>query len=212
MARRAGEGSRIKQDVSSGFISVMSLGVEPLAIPDIKVLHVKKFGDARGFFSETYNKMLFANAGIELEFVQDNHSYSKPAGTIRGLHSQDAPFAQDKLVRVIRGRIWDVAVDVRRSSPTFGKWVAAEISADAWNQILIPVGFLHGFCTLEADTEVIYKVSNFYSAKHEVGIRWNDPDLKIAWPVADGGATLSDKDRALPPFRDIFGDSSLRGG
>jgi dTDP-4-dehydrorhamnose 3,5-epimerase len=183
----------------------MALDVEALDIPDVKIIRPKKFGDARGFFSETYNKQAFADAGIALEFVQDNHSFSAPVGTIRGLHSQVAPFAQDKLVRVTRGRIWDVAVDIRKGSPTFGRWVAAEISAQDWNQILVPVGFLHGFCTLEPDTEVIYKVTALYSAKHEIGIRWNDPDLKIAWPIGDDKVTLSDKDLILPPFKEVFG-------
>jgi dTDP-4-dehydrorhamnose 3,5-epimerase len=184
----------------------MTLQIEPLAIPDVKVIRVKKFGDARGFFSETYNKRAFAEAGIALEFVQDNQSFSAPAGTIRGLHAQAQPFAQDKLVRVTRGRIWDVAVDVRPGSPSFGRWVAAEVSAEAWNQILVPIGFLHGFCTLEPDTEVNYKVSNFYSAAHEIGVRWNDPRLNIAWPIAEDRATLSDKDRMLPLFEDAFGE------
>jgi dTDP-4-dehydrorhamnose 3,5-epimerase len=183
----------------------MTLAIEALAIPDVKVIRVKKFGDARGFFAETYNKTAFVAAGIDPEFVQDNQSFSRPSGTIRGLHLQTEPFAQAKLVRVLRGRIWDVAVDVRPSSPTFGKWVAAEISADAGNQIFIPVGFAHGFCTLEPDTEVSYKVSNFYSKEHEAGIRWNDPALKIAWPVSEDRATLSDKDRAAPLFQDVVG-------
>jgi len=181
----------------------MSLDVEHLAIPDVKILRVKKFSDARGFFSETYNTKAFAEAGVAANFVQDNQSLSVPAGTVRGLHAQREPFAQDKLVRVTRGRIWDVVVDVRPGSPTFGRWAAAEISAQEWKQIFIPAGFLHGFCTLEPDTEVHYKVSSFYSAAHEFGVRWNDPDLKIAWPVADDQAILSDKDRALPLFKDM---------
>jgi len=190
----------------------MSLDLEPLSIPDVKVIRIKKFGDARGFFSETYSKKAFAEVGIDLEFVQDNQSFSRLIGTVRGLHAQDQPLGQDKLVRVIRGRIFDVAVDIRPSSPTFGKWVAAEISAEAWNQILIPIGFLHGFCTLEPDTEVSYKVTNFYSAKHEFGVRWDDPDLGIAWPIAAAKATVSDKDRALPLFSQLFADVAVRTG
>jgi dTDP-4-dehydrorhamnose 3,5-epimerase len=190
----------------------MSLDVEQLAIPDVKIVRTRKFGDARGFFSETYNKKAFVEAGIDFEFVQDNQSFSRPVGTVRGLHAQSAPFAQHKLVRVTRGRILDVAVDIRPSSSSFGKWVAAEISAEAWNQIFIPIGFLHGFCTLEPDTEVNYKVSNFYSAKHEFGVRWNDSQLNIAWPVAEGNATLSDKDAALPSFKDLFAGRELRTG
>ena len=183
----------------------MSLNVEPLALAEVKVIRSKKFADERGFFVETYNRRHFVEAGIDAEFVQDNQSFSRPAGTIRGLHLQADPFAQAKLVRVIRGRILDVAVDVRRGSPTFGKWVAAEISAEAGNQIYVPTGFAHGFCTLEPDTEVSYKVSNFYSREHELAIRWNDPVLMIAWPVKEGEATLSEKDRAAPLFEDVFG-------
>lgn len=181
----------------------MSLDVWELAIPDIKILRPRKFSDARGFFSETYNKRLFAEFGIELDFVQDNHAFSQAAGTVRGLHYQGGPFAQHKLVRAVRGRFFDVAVDIRRASPTFGKWVAAEISAEDWNQILVPIGFAHGLCTLEPNTEVIYKVTNYYSAEHDFGIRWNDPHLSIDWPVGDGGTVVSDKDRRLPLFRDV---------
>jgi len=183
----------------------MAVDVEPLAISDVKLIRVKKFGDSRGFVSETYNKKAFAEAGIECEFMQDNQTRSGAVGTIRGLHAQHAPYAQDKLVRVSRGRIFDVAVDIRASSPTFGQWVAAEISDNAWNQIFIPTGFLHGFCTLDPDTDVHYKVSNFYSTKQEFGVRWNDPDLEIAWPFPDDKVTLSDKDRVLPFFKDLFG-------
>ena len=183
----------------------MSLNVEPLALAEVKLIRSKKFADERGFFVETYNRRQFVEAGIDPEFVQDNQSFSKPAGTIRGLHLQADPFAQAKLVRVLRGRILDVAVDVRPASRTFGKWVAAEISAEAGNQIYVPTGFAHGFCTLEPDTEVSYKVSNFYSREHEVAVRWNDPVLMIAWPVKEGEATLSEKDRAAPLFEDVFG-------
>jgi dTDP-4-dehydrorhamnose 3,5-epimerase len=183
----------------------MSLEIQALALPEVKLIRPHKIADTRGFFCETYNKRAFADAGIDIEFVQDNQSFSRAAGTIRGLHLQTDPFAQAKLVRVIRGRIWDVAVDVRPSSPSFGKWVAAEISAEAGNQIYIPTGFAHGFCTLEPDTEISYKVSNFYSREHDVSVRWNDPALRIAWPVKDGEATLSDKDRAAPLFEDVFG-------
>jgi dTDP-4-dehydrorhamnose 3,5-epimerase len=176
----------------------MGLEVRPLGIPEVLLLQSPRHGDARGFFSETYNKKTFAEAGIDLDFVQDNHSLSVNAGTIRGLHFQSHPYAQDKLVRVVKGRILDVAVDIRRASPTFGKYVAAEISADDWNQILIPIGFAHGLCTLEPDTEVVYKVTNYYSAKHDLGIRWNDPQIGIDWPVDGQHAQLSEKDKTLP--------------
>jgi dTDP-4-dehydrorhamnose 3,5-epimerase len=181
----------------------MSLEVQALAIQDIKIIRPQKFEDSRGFFSETYNSKAYKNAGIDLDFVQDNHALSKAAGIIRGLHYQGRPFAQDKLVRVVRGRIFDVAVDLRRSSPTFGKWVGAEISAESWDQILIPIGFAHGLCTLEPNTEVIYKVTNYYSRHHDLGVRWNDSDLGVTWPVPDHQAELSDKDRKLPFLKDI---------
>ncbi|MBN9049904.1 MAG: dTDP-4-dehydrorhamnose 3,5-epimerase [Rhizobiales bacterium] len=181
----------------------MSLEVISLKIPDVKLIVPKKHGDARGFFSETYNKTTFAAHGINLDFVQDNQSFSAQAGTLRGLHYQSPPFAQDKLVRVVRGKILDVAVDIRRGSPTFGKWVAAEISAEKWNQILVPAGFAHGVCTLEPDTELLYKVTNFYSAQHDFGIRWNDPALGIDWPFSEKDMVLSDKDTKQPFLKDI---------
>lgn len=169
-----------------------------LGIPDVKIIKPKKFGDHRGFFSETYNKIALASAGINLDFVQDNHSLSSQKGTVRGLHFQLPPFAQDKLVRVPKGSIFDVAVDVRKKSPTFGKHVSAVISATEWNQILVPAGFAHGFCTLEPDTEVIYKVTNYYSLQHDKGLLWNDPKLGIPWPLVGTEAVLSDKDKNQP--------------
>jgi dTDP-4-dehydrorhamnose 3,5-epimerase len=181
----------------------MALDVEQLAISDIKIFRPKKFEDSRGFFSETYSKKAFADLGIDLEFVQDNHALSQAPGTVRGLHFQGHPFAQDKLVRVVRGRIFDVAVDLRRNSPTFGRWVAAEISAEQWNQILIPVGFAHGLCTLEPGTEVLYKVTNYYSPQHDFGVRWNDTDIGVAWPVSESQVQLSEKDRRLPLLREL---------
>jgi dTDP-4-dehydrorhamnose 3,5-epimerase len=176
--------------------------VEDTAIPDVKIITPKKFGDRRGFFSETYNRRAAAEAGIHLEFVQDNHSLSADVGTIRGLHFQSAPFAQDKLVRAPRGRILDVAVDLRRSSPTFGRHVAVELSQENWRQLLVPIGFAHGFCTLEPETEVFYKVTNYYSPAHDHGLAFDDPALGIAWPVDAAKAILSDKDRRLPRLAD----------
>jgi dTDP-4-dehydrorhamnose 3,5-epimerase len=170
---------------------------------DIKILSPNKFADPRGFFSETFNKKLLAAQGIEQEFVQDNHSLSVAVATVRGLHYQIEPFAQAKLIRVSKGRIYDVAVDLRRNSPTFGVCFTAELSADNWKQIFIPAGYAHGFCTLEPNTEVIYKVTNYYSPQHEFGIRWNDPDLNIAWPFPDAQITLSEKDRRNPLFKDV---------
>lgn len=177
--------------------------VDALEISDVKILTPKRFGDARGFFSETYNKSLLAEHGLDLDFVQDNHSMSQPVGVLRGLHFQTPPFAQDKLVRVVRGRIFDVAVDIRHGSPSFGKWVGAEISAEAWNQILVPVGFAHGFVTLEPDTEVIYKVTAPYAPEHDKGVAWNDPAIGIDWPLNGIEPTLSDKDTKHPALADL---------
>ena len=173
----------------------MSLVVTSLAISSVKVIRPGKHGDARGFFSETYSRRAFAEAGIDLDFVQDNHAFSMAKGTVRGLHFQTPPFAQDKLVRVVRGAILDVAVDLRAGSPTFGQHVSAVISAQDWNQILVPAGFAHGLVTLEPNTEALYKVSNFYSAEHDKGLRWNDPALGIDWPL-QGTPLLSGKDKA----------------
>ena len=176
-------------------------------IPEVKVLVPRQFKDARGFFSEIYSRQKFRAAGIDAEFVQDNHSLSVERGVVRGLHYQIAPMAQDKLVRVVRGAIMDVAVDIRRSSRTFGKHVAVKLSADNWHQMFIPIGFAHGFATLEPNTEVVYKVSNFYSPAHERGVRWNDPELGINWGIGEADAILSEKDRVYPLLRaatDIF--------
>ncbi len=138
-----------------------------------------------------------------MNFVQDNHAFSAERGTIRGLHFQAPPYAQDKLVRVAQGSVLDVAVDIRRGSPTYGKFVSAVISAEAWNQILVPIGFAHGLCTLEPDTAVIYKVTNYYAPDHDLGLLWNDPDIGIEWPVGENEARLSDKDRRRPRLRDF---------
>ncbi len=183
--------------------------VESLAIPDVKIITPRRFGDHRGFFSETYSKPAFEAVGLDLDFVQDNHSLSASVGVLRGLHFQVPPFAQDKLVRVIRGRIFDVAVDIRRGSPTYGRWVAAEISAAAWNQILVPVGFAHGFVTLEPDTEVVYKVTAPYAPEHDRGLAWDDPDLAIAWPLDGVEAILSEKDTRHPRLADLPAAFSL---
>ncbi|UZD70434.1 dTDP-4-dehydrorhamnose 3,5-epimerase [Brucella sp. JSBI001] len=176
--------------------------VRPLGIDGVFEISPRKFGDDRGFFSETYNAKSFAEAGIELTFVQDNHSYSAAKGVVRGLHYQLPPFAQDKLVRVTHGAILDVAVDIRKSSPTFGKWVALEVSAEKWNQILVPKGFAHGFITLVENTEVIYKVTDYYSPMHDRSIRFDDPAIGIEWPLPSSGVQLSDKDQKAPLFAD----------
>jgi dTDP-4-dehydrorhamnose 3,5-epimerase len=157
----------------------------------------RTFADSRGWFSETYNQARAAEAGIDVLFCQDNQSFSTSKGIIRGLHYQRPPFAQAKLVRCMQGSIWDVAVDARRGSPTYGQWVAAELSAQNRKQLFIPAGFLHGFVTLEDNTEVAYKVSALYDAASDGGIRWDDPTLALPWPL-DGQALVSDKDAALP--------------
>lgn len=172
-----------------------------LAIPDVKIISPRRFNDDRGYFSETWSRTKLKAAGLDVDFCQENQSLSVEAGTIRGLHFQTPPRAQDKLVRVVRGRIWDVAVDIRRASPTYGKWVAAEVSSEAWNQIFIPRGFAHGFCTLEPNCEVVYMVSDDYSAENDAGILWNDAALDIPWPTAN--PILSDKDRNAPPLSSI---------
>lgn len=179
------------------------LNIERLAIPDVALLIPKRFGDSRGFFSETFCDRDMAAFGLPSVFVQDNHSRSEKVGTVRGLHLQAPPFAQDKLVRVSKGRILDIAVDVRVGSPTYGQHVTAELSADNWAQLLVPVGFLHGFVTLEPDTEVQYKVSNYYAPEAEGGVLWHDEALGIPWPVAPAAATVSGRDTQWLRFADF---------
>lgn len=181
----------------------MPLEVQALAIAEVKLIAPAIVRDDRGFFSETYSRKALAAAGIDAEFVQDNHSLSRAKGVVRGLHFQADPHPQGKLVRVVRGAIFDVAVDIRRGSPTFGRHVSAHLSADNWQQLWVPIGFAHGFCTLEPDTEVIYKVTDLYAPASDAGIAWDDPDLGIAWPVAASQAMLSEKDRRLPRLRDL---------
>lgn len=163
----------------------------------------QRYGDSRGFFSEVYNEKLLREAGINKSWVQDNVSLSPSKGTVRGLHYQEPPFAQDKLIRVSRGAILDVVVDLRKNSKTFGKSLTIEISAEKWNQLLVPVGFAHGLVTLEDNTEVHYKVSNFYSPEHDKGILWSDPKLEIDWGVDLGEALVSPKDQVQPKLSQI---------
>ncbi|WP_150526905.1 dTDP-4-dehydrorhamnose 3,5-epimerase [Roseibium sediminis] len=176
--------------------------VETCFIEGLFIVMPKKFCDDRGFFSETYNRQALAEAGFDKEFVQDNHSLSREVGVLRGLHFQSPPYAQDKLVRVLKGAIFDVAVDLRRSSPTYGKHFAIELSADNWLQLLVPIGFAHGFCTLVPDTEVSYKVTNRYAPENDSGLIWNDADLAINWPLTTP-PVLSSKDASLPRFCDF---------
>lgn len=171
---------------------------------EVLLIRPNRFGDDRGWFTEFYNKKKFSEHGIVNDFVQDNHSLSVPVATLRGLHFQTPPFAQAKLVRCIRGRIFDVAVDVRRGSPTYGRWVGAELSAENGHQLFIPVGFAHGFLTLEPSTEVTYKVTDFYSSENEGGIYWSDPQVNIPWPLPTGARPLlSEKDQIQPLLADF---------
>ena len=169
---------------------------DPRDIAGLILVESKKSGDHRGFFSETYNRARLAEAGFDREFIQDNHARSGAAGTLRGIHFQSPPFAQDKLVRVVRGAILDVAVDLRKGSPTFGDHAAVELSAGNWRQLLVPAGFGHGYLTLEPETEVIYKVTAPYAPQNDHGFLWSDPGLGIDWGIA--APILSDRDRALP--------------
>ena len=172
-------------------------------IADVKIITPVRFGDARGFFSEIFREDALAQHGIDIRFVQENHSHSAAKGVLRGLHFQTPPAAQAKLVRVGAGAILDVAVDIRAGSPSFGRHVTVVLDADTGNQLLVPEGFAHGFCTLVADTQVLYKVNRYYSAEHDRGLAWNDPALGIAWPVAESEAVLSDKDRRQPLLADL---------
>lgn len=164
----------------------------------VKLIRPRRFGDDRGWFVETYNADRYAAMGVDVTFVQDNHSMSRDVGVLRGLHWQAPPHGQDKLVRCVAGAIWDVAVDARRGSPTFGQWVAAELTAENGHQLFVPVGFAHGFVTLRPDTQVEYKVSGKYAPECEGGVIWNDPGLALPWPLDGRRPTLSAKDPLLP--------------
>ena len=175
--------------------------VTPLSIPDVLLIEPQVFGDDRGFFFESFNQNKFEEAmGKKINFMQDNHSKSVK-GVLRGLHYQIAPKAQGKLVRVIQGEVFDVAVDLRQSSPTFGKWVGEILSADNKKQMWIPEGFAHGFVTLSDTAEFLYKTTDFYSKEHEQAIRWNDETIGIQWPIKD--ISLSAKDETAQPFKEV---------
>lgn len=177
--------------------------IEATRIPDVIILTPRRFGDDRGFFSEVWNRKALAEAGIDVDFVQDNHSLSRDVGTVRGLHYQSPPHAQDKLVRVGRGAVYDVAVDARAGSPGFGHWVGVELSAENGKQLFIPKGFLHGFVTLQPDTEILYKCSDYYAPDCDGSVRFDDPDLGIDWGMDTSKAILSDKDAKAQTFRDF---------
>jgi dTDP-4-dehydrorhamnose 3,5-epimerase len=179
------------------------LEVRSLALDGVLELRPDRLADDRGFFSEVWSSERWREAGIDVEFLQDNHSLSNQRGVLRGLHYQAPPMGQAKLVRVTRGSVFDVAVDIRSGSPTFGQWVSTTLSAEQWNQLFIPAGFAHGFVTLEEGSEVIYKVSAPYSAAHDRAIRFDDPTIAVDWPIPADQLILSDKDRAAPLLRDV---------
>jgi dTDP-4-dehydrorhamnose 3,5-epimerase len=181
----------------------MPTHVEPTAIADVKLITPALVRDERGFFVETYNRAALAGAGIAAEFVQDNLSFSRPRGTLRGLHFQLPPHAQGKLVRVARGSIFDVALDIRTGAPTFGRHVGATLTAESGAQLWIPPGFAHAFCTLEDDTEVCYKVTDYYYPDLDRGIAFDDPELAIRWPFTPAAMTLSARDRRHPRLREL---------
>lgn len=179
----------------------MSLEVKALKLDGVALLHPKKFSDERGYFVETFNAQSYAKVGIDAIFIQDNQSLSRKAGTVRGLHFQRPPAAQAKLVRVLHGAIFDVAVDLRPASPSYGQWCSATLTADGGEQLFVPRGFAHGFCTLEPDTQVAYKVDSYYAPSCDAGLRWDDPDLAISWPVEPANVVISKKDADLPFFK-----------
>ncbi len=175
--------------------------VTPLAIPDVLLITPKRHGDARGWFAETWSAKAFADAGLSVNFVQDNQAFSARKGTVRGLHFQKAPHAQAKLVRALKGAIFDVAVDIRPGSPTYGRWAGATLTADGGEQLWVPRGFAHAYCTLTDDCEIFYKVDGLYAPQTEGGLIWNDPDIGIPWPIDE--AILSAKDEVLPRLKDM---------
>jgi dTDP-4-dehydrorhamnose 3,5-epimerase len=177
--------------------------VKTLDISGVLLLKPRHFRDARGYFIETYSARVAEAAGVTAAFVQDNQALSLKRGTVRALHFQVPPKAQAKLVRVLRGSVYDVAVDLRLGSPSYGKWVAATLTAQSGEQMFVAGGFGHGYCTLEDDTEVAYKVDDYYAPECERGLAWDDPTLAIPWPVSSADAVLSEKDRRLPRFADF---------
>ena len=179
--------------------------IEPLTIPDLRLISTRWFSDSRGQFSEVYSRTRWCEAGITEDWVQDNHALSVQVGTVRGLHFQRPPMAQAKLIRVVRGAIWDVAVDMRVGSPWYGQWAGVELSATDRRQMYVPAGFAHGYCTLEPQTEVLYKVDAPYAADTEGGVAWDDPALALPWPLPPSGPVLADKDRHLPRLAELEG-------
>ena len=185
--------------------------IAPITL-NLKFLRSTRINDHRGFFAETYSRRKYSQLGIDVEFMQDNHSLSRDVGTLRGLHYQGPPHAQAKLVRCGRGAIFDVAVDIRKGSPTYGNWEGYKLTAENGDQLYVPVGFAHGFVTLEPDSEIVYKCSDYYAPETEGSVLWNDPDIDIDWPTVSG-PILSDKDATAPLLSDLespftFGENS----
>jgi dTDP-4-dehydrorhamnose 3,5-epimerase len=187
------------------------LEIERGSLPGVSVLRPRRFADERGFFSETFSTAWLPHLGVDVGFIQDNHSCSVAAGTVRGFHFQAPPFAQAKLVRVSHGSALDVILDLRVGSPSYGRWQAVELSADAWNQVLVPVGCAHAFCSLQPDTHLLYKVSAPYRPEAEGGVLWNDPDLGVAWPAMER-YMVSDRDRSLPRLDELSSPFVYGGG
>jgi dTDP-4-dehydrorhamnose 3,5-epimerase len=180
-----------------------TMQVERLAIPEVLLLTPKRWGDERGWLAEMYSRKAMAEAGVTAEFVQDNQAYSPKRGTLRGLHLQVPPQPIAKLVRAIRGAIFDVAVDVRAGSPTYGRWVAAELTADNGRMLYVPRGFAHAYCTVTPDCEVLYKLDGYYAPDCERGLPWNDPAIGIDWPLPEVELTINARDRAFPPLSEF---------
>lgn len=177
--------------------------ITPLALPEVLLITPKRHGDARGWFAETWSRKTLAEAGIDADFVQDNQAFNARRGTVRGLHFQKSPHPQAKLIRVLKGAILDVAVDVRPGSKTYGRWVSARLTAEGGEQLFVPRGFAHGYVTLVDDTELFYKVDGLYAPQTEGGVIWNDPDLGVDWGFGADEVVLSDKDRVLPRLKDM---------
>ena len=186
--------------------------IEQTALDGVVILTPDRFGDPRGFFSESWNRKRMEGLGIDIDFVQDNHSLSAQVGTVRALHFQSPPFAQDKLVRCGKGRLYDVAVDIRKGSPTYGDWIGVELSFENGKQLLVPKGFLHGFVTREPDTEIVYKCSDYYSPECDGAVRFDDPDIGVDWGIGPGDAVLSEKDINAPLLRDFDSPFDREGG
>ncbi len=194
----------LHSDYFGPFWKISMVTAYPLSnLPDVTIIEPKRHKDTRGFFSEVWNARDFAAIGVDAAFVQHNHARSEVAGTLRGFHYQAPPHAQGKLVRVIQGEIFDVVVDIRRGSPTFGRWASIELSAENWRQIWVPEGFAHAYYTCVPGTEVIYSTTRYYAPEHEFGLAWDDPELSVSWPFDKHAVVLSERDRHWPKLAEL---------